>query len=479
LKPLIIVKQTRDQDHNTRFPAEAARGLVRLIAKVEVWQLTAGVTGIAILAAVIIGTAIFAVLEAFAIQSTPLGLALTAAVVAVPIVNLLARTVAWAKRSAQELRRRESLLISAQRLAGMGHWRMHLGSNAFEFSEDLRLIYGVPDGMMRVTVEMMLDRIVPEDRARVQGVLMALIDDLQDQEVEYRVTGADGVERSVWADGCVECDPNGRPTAVYGVVQDITGRKRIEQDLRMAKDDAEAASRTKTEFLANMSHELRTPLNAILGFSEVIRDAIAGPLDARYRDYARDIQNSGQHLLELINDLLDLTKIEARQLTLQIEELDLARIFDGCRRFIAERAKAGGVELIVHLPPHMPSIFADELRLKQILLNLLSNAVKFTPGPGRVMLTATITASDAIELAVADTGIGMRPEDIPIALEPFRQLDSSLSRRFEGTGLGLPLARTLTELHGGTLDIRSEPSRGTTVTVTLPRAQVRALSQTG
>ncbi len=243
-------------------------------------------------------------------------------------------------------------------------------------------------------------------------------------------------------------------------------------ELERARRVAEEASRVKSEFMAHMSHELRTPLNAIIGFSEAIRDALMGPVSARYRDYARDIHSSGSHLLHLIKDILDLSKVEAGRIELREEIVDLATLVDDCRRFFAERAAAGGLKLTVRVASDLPRLLGDEMRLKQILLNLLSNAVKFTGPGGRIMLEAARTALGGVAFSVGDTGIGMAPEEVPLALEPFRQLDGAFNRRFEGTGLGLPLARQLAELHGGSLTIDSAKDRGTTVTVTLPAGRV-------
>jgi two-component system, cell cycle sensor histidine kinase PleC len=243
-------------------------------------------------------------------------------------------------------------------------------------------------------------------------------------------------------------------------------------ELERAHRVAAEASRVKSEFMAHMSHELRTPLNAIIGFSEAIRDAVMGPVSARYRDYARDIHSSGSHLLSLIKDILDLSKVEAGRLELRDEIVDLATLVEDCRRFFAERAATGGLKLRVRVAPNLPRLRGDEIRLKQILLNLLSNAVKFTAPGGRITLEAAKSAEGGVALAVGDTGIGMAPEEVPLALEPFRQLDAAFNRRFDGTGLGLPLARQLAELHGGTLTIDSAKDRGTTVTVTLPASRV-------
>ncbi len=245
------------------------------------------------------------------------------------------------------------------------------------------------------------------------------------------------------------------------------------RELEEARIAAEELSRVKSQFLANMSHELRTPLNAIIGFSEVIRDARMGPVDARYRDYARDIHNSGDHLLRLINDVLDLAKVEAGRLELHEEPLDLRKLFLDCRRLIVDRLGDGRLEFASTLPAEPPQIVGDELRLKQILLNLLSNAIKFTPPGGRISLSAAVIA-EGLAIAVADTGIGMEPHEIAIALEPFRQVDGAFTRRFEGTGLGLPLAQRLAELHGGRLAITSSKGSGTVATLYLPARRVLA-----
>ncbi|HEV2548255.1 MAG TPA: ATP-binding protein, partial [Stellaceae bacterium] len=245
------------------------------------------------------------------------------------------------------------------------------------------------------------------------------------------------------------------------------------RELEEARIAAEELSRVKSQFLANMSHELRTPLNAIIGFSEVIRDARMGPVDTRYRDYAGDIHNSGDHLLRLINDVLDLAKVEAGRLELHEEPLDLRRLFLDCSRFIADRLANGRLEFTSTLPDGPPQILGDELRLKQILLNLLSNAIKFTPPGGRIKLSAAVIA-EGLAIAVADTGIGMEPDEIAIALEPFRQVDGAAARRFEGTGLGLPLAQRLAELHGGRLAITSSKGSGTVATLYLPGRRVLA-----
>ena len=243
-------------------------------------------------------------------------------------------------------------------------------------------------------------------------------------------------------------------------IRDITARRQIEA--RLAE-----ASKAKSDFLAGLSHELRTPLNAIMVFSEMIRDAANGPLDASYREYGGDINESGRHLQNIINDILDISKIEGGRLELRDEIVSIGEIAEACRRIVAAMAEVAGVSLSINVPGSLPLIRSDRIRFQQILLNLMSNAVKFTPSGGRVSLSASIETDGAV-ITVQDTGIGMKAEDIPIALEPFRQIDGALSRRFDGTGLGLPLAKALVELHGGRLEIQSAPAAGTMVRILLP-----------
>jgi signal transduction histidine kinase len=255
--------------------------------------------------------------------------------------------------------------------------------------------------------------------------------------------------------------------------KEILERKRVEAELRTAKDEAEVASRAKSEFLAMVSHELRTPLNAVIGFSEMLTNEMFGPIgDGRYLGYAADIRSSGLHLLSLINDILDLSKVEANSFELSEEELDVPSLVDEALHLVEVKAEAGEIRLKPELPPDLPVLYADERAFKQIILNLLSNAVKFTPPGGRVSVSANVNDAGEFVFMVADTGIGIAEEDQKKVLKPFTQADSSLARRYEGTGLGLPLTKSLVELHGGRLELESLPQKGTTVRAAFPRDRV-------
>ena len=254
--------------------------------------------------------------------------------------------------------------------------------------------------------------------------------------------------------------------------REVADRKGAEEALRVAIECADAANRTKSTFLAHTSHELRTPLNAVIGFSDMIRDGIGtGATPEKLTEYAGHINESGRHLLAILNDILDLSKVEAGKLELYEEEIDPGAVVTSCAAMMRSRAERGGLTLTADVPPGLPLLMADERKLKQVLLNLLSNAIKFTKPGGRV--TAAVRAGDtgAVTITVSDTGIGIAKEDIAIALAPFSQIDSALNRRFEGTGLGLPLAKALTELHQGEFGIASGPDQGTRVTVSFPAAR--------
>jgi PAS domain S-box-containing protein len=263
------------------------------------------------------------------------------------------------------------------------------------------------------------------------------------------------------------------PPVFVAIIADITERKSAEEAVNAARVEANTANRAKSEFLATMSHELRTPLNAIIGFSEIIKDETFGPVGSvQYRSYAEDINESGQHLLDLVNDILDLSKVESGTDELHEENIDIPEIISSVLNLVKGRAHKGNIELEIDVPEDGLVLRADQRKLKQILINLLSNAIKFTLAGGKVTLRAWSRAESGYVFQVIDTGIGIAFKDIPKALAPFQQIDSELNRKFEGTGLGLPLTKSLVEMHGGYLDFQSEVGVGTTVTVRFPAERI-------
>ncbi len=294
------------------------------------------------------------------------------------------------------------------------------------------------------------------------------------RDIEVEIPDRQGDPRQFLLSGLpIYCPTSGRFLGYRGTATDVTELRWREEALLRAKETSELANRTKGEFLANMSHELRTPLNAIIGFSELMANEILGPLgNEQYKSYCGDIIDSARHLLVLINDILDAAKIESGKMTLSAEPVEPYPLAQSVARLMAPRAERGGVILTVNAAANLPRIRADKTKLKQILINLVSNAVKFTLQGGRVELSARVDKGGDLVFEVSDTGIGIAAQDIPRALAPFGQVDSRMSRRFEGTGLGLPLAKSLTELHGGTFEMVSQQDVGTRVAVRLPAALI-------
>ena len=255
--------------------------------------------------------------------------------------------------------------------------------------------------------------------------------------------------------------------------RDMTERNNVEQELIVARERAEYASYAKSEFLANMSHELRTPLNSIIGFSEAIKSEIFGPIGGeQYKSYLENIHQSGSHLLTVINDILDMSKIEAQHLDMNEVPVDIRSLINDCLRMMSERIERSGLALTTRTDDRINRIHADELRLRQILINLLSNAIKFTPRAGKIEVACQLNDDDDIEIMVMDSGIGIPQSDMERVFEPFIQVREHSTRTHEGTGLGLSLVRSLVHLHNGNVSLVSTIGKGTCVTVTLPSTRL-------
>jgi PAS domain S-box-containing protein len=265
---------------------------------------------------------------------------------------------------------------------------------------------------------------------------------------------------------------DGKVLGYIAVSRDITDRKNAESDLIMAKEKAEYANRAKSEFLANMSHELRTPLNSIIGFSEMMLHGVMGTVKPdNYHKYLELINESGSHLLSLISDILDISKVEAGETALEVEDLDVFETVTNCVEMIRGRSKSAGVQISAEIADGLPILKADKRKVKQILINLLANSLKFTPAGGSVMVSVDPGAGDGVVFVVADTGIGIPEEHIPTIMEPFTQvhMDNHVAA-VEGSGLGLSIVKSMAELHGGCVVVASKVGVGTRVTVEIPNS---------
>ena len=385
------------------------------------------------------------------------------------------------KRREAALVESETLLRQAAAMARLGYWVWDEAEDrCTHCSEELAAVHEltVEDYLREAgSLAGLLSRIHPEDRRAYEAALRQGRERGEPLDMELRVVARTGEVRHIREKVEFIRDGQGRILRSLGIVQDITEQKRRERDLEQAREEAERSSRAKSKFLAHMSHELRTPLNAILGFSELLQIQLDGPLGSeRYLGYAGDIKASASHLLELINDLLDLAKIEAERFELDEHPVDMARVLARAARLVSETATRKHLQLTVTADP-MPPVLADERALRQIVVNLLSNAVKFTPAEGQVELRASLTPAGPT-ITVRDTGVGIPAENLSTIFEPFAQASHTRRMPEAGTGLGLPIVRALVDLHGGGLAIASDPGRGTTVTITLPASRLQPATGT-
>ena len=323
----------------------------------------------------------------------------------------------------------------------------------------------------------LFERVHVADRPAYLTALSRCYIDNESIAVEFRLrrAGPADAARYVWVE--MRCRPMHAAqersdrfsrAGIVAVTRDISDSKAQEAELMRTRDEAESSSRAKTLFLANMSHELRTPLNAVIGFSEILSRELFGALgEARYRDYARLIHESGEHLLNVVNDILDMSKIEAGKFKIVKEPFDVASLVNSCSEIMRHTAEKKGIALLVDVAPGIPELLADKRACKQMLLNVLSNAIKFTDAGGWVRLSARAD-TDSVQLIVADNGIGIAEQDLPKLGNPFVQADNSYDRSYDGAGLGLSVVKGLARLHGGSLEIASTLGQGTAACIVLP-----------
>ncbi len=384
------------------------------------------------------------------------------------------------KHTEEALRESEARYRQAERVAGLIHWSSTGGATTsreepkLAFSDTAAAFFGLPEGSLPATTTDFVNCVIhPDDRERLRQSFADIAQEKAEEfTLEYRIQRQNGSVAVVSEIGRRRMAEDGRLQSAFGTIQDITERKQTEDALRHAQLEAEIANRAKSQFLANVSHELRTPLNAIIGFSEIMTGELMGPLgSALYKEYTSDIHESGRHLLAIINDILDLSRVEAGQAALSESVIEIQRLVSACLTLVRGKAHAGGLTISVEAPSALTDIFGDERLLKQALLNLLSNAIKFTPKGGSIRILTTATPA-GIEIAVTDSGIGMSEGEVAKVAKPFVQLENWLVRKYEGTGLGLSIAKAYCELHGGRLEIISAPGRGTTATIHLPASRI-------
>ena len=381
------------------------------------------------------------------------------------------------KRSEIAMARNENLLRHAHRLTRIGYWVweprdvaqsadhgwLHVST---EFSDMLGV---TPEEVPLEETELVRKFSHPEDiDSAIQAVEPFVLRAADRYSVKFRARKPGGEIVHLHMDAERVRNEHGNILYEVGVAQDVTEQRQREMELITARRAAEIANRTKTQFLANMSHELRTPLNAVIGFSQLIKDQAFGDIPERYLTYADDINTSGKLLLALINDILDMSRIEAGQHKLIEEVISPEAAINDCVRMVAAKAADGGVRLAVENKGPLPALKADERALKQVLLNVLSNAVKFTPQGGSVTIAGQTLPDGRLQVEISDTGIGIAEDALKELFQPFRQADASISRRFGGTGLGLAISKKLIELHGGDIVVESQSGRGTLVMVRLP-----------
>ncbi|WP_330203178.1 PAS domain S-box protein [Cyanobacterium sp. Dongsha4] len=370
----------------------------------------------------------------------------------------------------------------ALKAGAYGIWELDLKSLSLQWDQQMYEIFGMDEAQSYLTYADFIACVYHEDISFVEDTFALVVKEEQDFVAKFRILRPDGEIRWINAIAQIQRDSEGNPVTLVGINSDITQEKKAQeelcqknQQLQIAMEKAEIANRSKSEFLANMSHELRTPLNAILGMTEILQDQVYGEINPRQNKALKTIETAGSHLLSLINDILDLAKIESNRLELDIKPLSIKEICSYSLSFVRQQALKKNIKITSQIPDNLNKLMADERRTGQVLINLLNNAVKFTPEGGKVSLKVSRVSEENQEItknylrfAITDTGIGIKKEDISKLFQSFVQLDASLNRQFEGTGLGLVLVKQILDLHGGKVELTSELGVGSCFMVDFP-----------
>lgn len=374
------------------------------------------------------------------------------------------------KNQRKALADREEKLIQAESIGRMGHWHWVVGQDIMEWSAQIYDIFDVEQGTFTPTLDTMRTLIDRQDLGRIDQAFQRAVIEQNDYDMEFAIRTPQGERRYIRCEGRCSLDADGDVCGLYGIMQDMTERVAYEGELQQAKDAAERSYAAKSQFLANMSHELRTPLNAIIGFSDMMNSQMLGPLgNPKYLEYTSGIKESGEHLLNLISDILIMSRIEAGKYELDLEELNITKTLDTCLHMMEGRASEGKVQILLSsFEDSNLRVIADRRGVMQVILNILSNAVKFTPENGKIHVTCTADAKN-IQIVIHDSGIGIPANKLANITRPFEQVSSDYARDHEGSGLGLAITKEMVELHGGQLKIESEIDQGTCVTIKLPR----------
>ena len=407
-----------------------------------------------------------------------------------------AKDVTEQRRAEQALRLSEARLKNAQRIAHVGSWEWDIANDRVHWSDELYDIFEIPKGEFGENYAAYLQKIHPLDREATEAAVRAALIDGVPMDIEHRVPTPSGAEKFVHVRGDLQRDDKGLATSLSGTAMDISARRRAAEALReandrleyrvrqrteelaVAKERAESADRLKSAFLATMSHELRTPLNSIIGFTGMVLQELAGPLNVEQSKQLSMVQSSARHLLSLINDVLDISKIEAGEMEIHLRAFDLGAMVANVTAVVEPMAQKKGLKLYLETPDFPVTVISDQRRVEQVLLNLLNNAVKFTE-QGEVRLSVEILAAHVlrpasepqpcIQFRVTDTGIGIASAELPNLFKAFRQVDNDPTRLHEGTGLGLHICRRLADLLGGDIRAESRLGIGSSFTFVIPQ----------